>query len=59
MTGSPRAGWTSRSSRANLTIGKVSSVRPSTNGLSQVVEVEPMADLAGVYVKVVMKEAPR
>ena len=43
----------------NLNIGKVSAVRTSTNGLSQVVEVEPMADLAGVYVKVVIKDAPR
>lgn len=43
----------------NLKIGQVSAIRTSTNGLSQVIEVEPMADLAGVYVKVVMKAAPR
>ena len=43
----------------NLKIGQVTVVREATNGLSKQVEVEPMADLAGVYVKVVMKDPPR
>ena len=43
----------------DLTIGKVVAVRTATNGLSQVIDVDPMADLSGVYVKVVMKDPPR
>lgn len=43
----------------NLKIGRVSAIRTAGSGLSKVVEVEPMADLAGVLVKVVMKDPPR
>ena len=43
----------------NLKIGQVSAVRKAGSGLSKIVEVEPMADLAGVLVKVVMKDPPR
>lgn len=43
----------------NLKVGRVVSVRTSSNRLSRVVEVAPMADLSGVLVKVVMKDPPR
>lgn len=43
----------------DLKIGRVANVRTSASGLSQTLEVKPMADLSGTYVKVVMKDAPR
>lgn len=43
----------------NLKIGQVTAVRTSTSGLSKTVDVDPMADLSGVLVKVVMKDPPR
>lgn len=43
----------------DLTIGRVTEVRTATNGLSHVLDVEPMADLSGIFVKVVMKDPPR
>lgn len=43
----------------DLKIGRVTKVRPSGNDLSQVAEVEPLADLSGAYVKVVIKDPPK
>lgn len=43
----------------DLKIGRVSKVRTSSNGLSQVAEVEPVADLSGAFVKVVLKDPPK
>ncbi len=43
----------------NLAIGTVTSVRKVNGGLSQTIDVEPMADTSGAYVKVVLKDAPR
>lgn len=42
----------------NLVVGRVSAVRPSASGDSQVIEVEPLADLDAVYVKVVLRDPP-
>lgn len=43
----------------DLKIGRVTEVRTAGNGLSQVADVEPLADLSGAYVKVVMKDPPK
>ena len=43
----------------DLVIGRVLGVEESSNGLSQVVEVEPLADTSSVFVKVVIKDPPR
>lgn len=43
----------------DLIIGRVSAVRDSANGLSKEADVEPLADLTGTYVKVVLKDPPK
>lgn len=43
----------------DLVIGRVVGVEESANGLSQVVEVEPLADTSSVFVKVAIKDPPR
>lgn len=44
---------------ADLAVGRVLRVRTSPNGLSKSLEVQPLADLSSVYVKVVLKDPPR
>lgn len=44
---------------ADLKVGRVSAVRTSADGQFQTVEVEPLADLSSVYVKVVLKDPPQ
>jgi rod shape-determining protein MreC len=43
----------------DLAVGRVTRVRLSPNGLSQSLDVRPLADLSSVYVKVVLKDPPR
>ncbi|HEX2578235.1 MAG TPA: rod shape-determining protein MreC [Aquihabitans sp.] len=43
----------------DLNVGRVRSVEESADGLNQTVEVTPLADLASVYVKVVLKDPPK
>ncbi|CAN5911196.1 hypothetical protein BH23ACT2_BH23ACT2_25810 [soil metagenome] len=43
----------------DLVIGRVSGVREAANALSQTVEVDPLADLAAAYVRVVLKDPPQ
>ena len=44
---------------ADLKVGRVRSVKTSADGQYLTVEVTPLADLASVYVKVVLKDPPR
>ncbi len=44
---------------ADLKVGTVRSVTQSADGQSQSIEVDPLVDLASVYVKVVLKDPPR
>lgn len=43
----------------DLKVGEVSKVGQSTSGASRTLEVEPLADLSSVYVKVVLRDPPR
>lgn len=42
----------------DLVVGKVSKVGKSVAGIPRVIEVEPLADLTSVYVKVVLRDPP-
>jgi rod shape-determining protein MreC len=42
----------------DLVVGRVSKVGKSVAGIPRVIEVEPLADLTSVYVKVVLREPP-
>ncbi|MBX3285992.1 MAG: rod shape-determining protein MreC [Acidimicrobiales bacterium] len=44
---------------ADLAVGRVTKIRTAPNGLSKTLEVQPLADLSSVYVKVVLKDPPR
>lgn len=44
---------------ADLKVGRVKSIKTSADGQYQTVEVTPLADLASVYVKVVLKDPPK
>ena len=43
----------------DLKVGEVTKVGQSTSGASRTLEVEPLADLSSVYVKVVLRDPPR
>lgn len=43
----------------DLKVGEVTKVGQSTSGASRALEVEPLADLSSVYVKVVLRDPPR
>ena len=43
----------------DLAVGGVTRVRAAANGLSQTLEVQPLADLSSVFVKVVLKDPPK
>lgn len=43
----------------DLVVGRVTRVRKSADGLSQALDVDPMADRSSVYVRVVLKDPPR
>ena len=43
----------------DLAVGRVTRIHSAPNGLSQTVEVQPLADLSSVFVKVVLKDPPR
>lgn len=43
----------------DVAVGRVTKVHPAANGLSQTLEVRPLADLSSVFVKVVLKDPPQ